>query len=339
MKKSLFVLISTAFALASCGGAKPVSSLPSESESEPSHAVTWATPTGAPTLAFYDQGNNANWLSTDTPAAIMPSAFAGNSYDALVFDGMAGLKLIRANKATSQYVMARWVNELPFYLVSVKHTADETILPSATIDAFVQNGNASVALNKLASDENAWNIGTLTAVTYEDGVTAVNQHLQAAPNSFDYFVLAEPVYTLAKGALSTKGITLNLIKDLQSDWSTYYDGAKIPAAALFLNKRSLETYPNAMTSFLADYDARINSLVTTPEIAQSALRSYIDAGNDIAARFGIQENIVNILPTLQASNKLAFQNVSWTGESLRDYANGFAAVTGVASYDSSFFIA
>ena len=89
MKKPLFVLISTAFALASCGGAKPVSSLPSESESEPAHAVTWATPTGAPTLAFYDQGSNTNWLSTDTPAAIMPSAFAGNSYDALVFDGMA----------------------------------------------------------------------------------------------------------------------------------------------------------------------------------------------------------------------------------------------------------
>ena len=336
MNKLIPLMILTAATLASCGGS-PVSSS-TDSSVEPAHAVTWVTPTGAPTLAFYDQGGNENWLSTDAPASIMPGAFAGNSYDAIVFDGMSGLKLIRANKATSQYVMARWVNELPFYLVSVKHTAEEAIAPSATIDAFVQTGNASVALNKLASDANAWNIGALTAVTYEDGVATVNQHLQAAPESYDYFVLAEPVYTTAKAALANKGVTLNLIKDLQTEWSSYYDGAKIPAAALFLNKRSLEAYPNAMAQFVADYDARIETLVTDPETAQTALRAYIDGGNNIVARFGIAEAIVNMLPTLQATNKLGFQNRAWDGDSLADYANRFGSVTGVAAYDGTFFI-
>ena len=45
---------------------------------EPEHDVTWVSPTGIPTLAFYDQGDNANWTSyaatTDVAVAFASDA-------------------------------------------------------------------------------------------------------------------------------------------------------------------------------------------------------------------------------------------------------------------------
>ena len=60
--KSLFVL---AFAslLFSCGGEKKIS-----------YELSWLSPTGSPTLAFYSEAENSNWVSTSTPAALIPAA-------------------------------------------------------------------------------------------------------------------------------------------------------------------------------------------------------------------------------------------------------------------------
>ena len=63
--------------------------------------VKWVTPVGAPTLAFYDQGENENWLSTDSPADVIPGAFVASNYDAIVFDGLTGLNLIKKNSSNT----------------------------------------------------------------------------------------------------------------------------------------------------------------------------------------------------------------------------------------------
>ena len=193
---SLFALMAV-----SCGAAP--SSNPSSSSSD-DYQIRWLSPVGAPTLAFYDQGKNSNWLSTDTPQSVIPTAFSSNGYDAIVFDGTSGLNLISRSGGASHYALARWINELPFYLVSVTHNAEEAIPANATIDAFVQNGTASQALREMA--ESDWGIGALTAVTYEDGVAAVQANLLRDTSSYDYFVLAEPVYTLTKAALNNRGV-------------------------------------------------------------------------------------------------------------------------------------
>ncbi len=338
MNKKILLTSIFALMLTSCGGTTPSSSsvATSEASSIDDYSIKWVTPTGAPTLAFYDQAKNENWLSTSTPASVIPQAFAGNTYDAIVFDGTSGLNLIKKNAGASHYALARWINELPFYLVSTKHTAEETITLDHTIDAFVQTGTASQALRKLAKDD--WNIGELTNVTYEDGVNVVQSHLVADDTSFDYYVLAEPVYTLTKAALNKKGITLNLIKDLQSEWSTYHNGSKIPSAGLFINTDTLASHPKAMTSFVTDFDTRVDNLVNNPvTVKETLLALEEEKEGSVASQFGVGLPIVNQLDTLQASNKLGFLDEKQTAEGNKTYANLFASAIGGNEYAESSF--
>ena len=144
MKKQLLTIIIAAGLLASCG-TNPVESSKEASAPVTSESVTWVSPTGSPTLAFYDQGENDKWLSTATPENVIPSAFASASYDAIVFDGVSGLTMIKnMNRA---YKLAKWINEGSFYVVSTKHTAEEAVTAGSkpSVNAFVSTGNASKA--------------------------------------------------------------------------------------------------------------------------------------------------------------------------------------------------
>lgn len=138
--KSLFVL---AFAslLFSCGGEEKIS-----------YELSWLSPTGSPTLAFYSEAENSNWVSTSTPAALIPAAFASASYDAIVFDGITGLNLIE--KQQRPYRLASWINEGSFYLVSAKYDMDgaKNLENRPTIDAFVASGTASVLFRDVAAN-------------------------------------------------------------------------------------------------------------------------------------------------------------------------------------------
>lgn len=354
----LILLAAGALTLASCGNAETSSTSSSEDSSAVEEAFRYISPTGAPSLAFYDKGEDSNWISTSTPATDLVPSFKTQAYDAIVFDGFAGLSQIRNAGESSTFVLARWINELPFYVVSVKHSSLSEYEVGQTIDAFVETGNASRALRVL--HENVWGKGALTkisdetgsrSVTYEAGVAEVNSKLQANPEAYDYFVLAEPVYTSAMAALKAKGITLNLIVDLQSEWSNAFDGAKIPSAGLFINKNSLVSKPNGTKEFLSSLDKRLFNLSNAPEIASDALKAYIanhPSGTDekdLATRFGVQEQIANNLPNLQKTNKFGFfQHEKEDGlgyfkvEDNMAYANGFASNVGVPEFSSSYFL-
>ena len=92
MKKSILMLGAIAsLAMVACNNK------PAESGVKEKYEVSWVSPVGIPTLAFYDQGNNENWISSSAPATDVVPAFAGDEVDAIVFDGFAGLKNVKAN--------------------------------------------------------------------------------------------------------------------------------------------------------------------------------------------------------------------------------------------------
>ena len=109
-KKVLFVLPFVAVALAGCATSKTSSSTSAET-----YQMKWITPTGTPTIAFYDQGANTNWETTSTPGKQIPAAFGAGAMDAIVFDGVNGLSAIKAN--SFNYKLAKWISEGNFYVV------------------------------------------------------------------------------------------------------------------------------------------------------------------------------------------------------------------------------
>ena len=332
MKKTLIALtLSSALLFACSGGNNP-------SGSEEDYAFSWVTPTGAPTLAFYDQGENENWVSASNPAEIVVPSFAANSYDAIVFDGVSGLNLMTANAKAANYKLARWINNLGFYLVSTSHTKEDVASwdTSWTIDAFVKTGNASRCLLNLAAD--SWNWGDVTSqTTFETGLDAVVGNI--ATGGYDFYVVADPAYTNLKTKMGDK---LHLIYDLQEEWGKAHDGSCIPSAALFVNKTKYAEHKSAYDKFLAETDERLANLVDNPQKAQDGLLTYVTSEpshcvNGNVTKFGISATIAVRLADYQATNTFGFLKKDAVGD-VKAVADKFQAGFSGASFSADLFL-
>lgn len=344
MKKQLLTLIITAGLLASCGTNTTESSKEASSAPVASDSVTWVSPTGSPTLAFYDQGNNDKWLSTATPDTVMPSAFASASYDAIVFDGVSGLTMIK--NMSRAYKLAKWINEGSFYVVSTKHTAEEAVTAGSkpSVNAFVSTGNASKAFRDLA--KNKWNWGeygdgteTDAAITYEKGVADVRTHLLGSdPDAFDYYVVAEPVLTAVQAQYKQQNKTLNVIYNIQTEFAAAHNGAKVPAAAIFVSNASYATKKAEIDLWLSETQTRIDNVKSNASVAVNAVKAYEDNGGDSQARFGVPSNMIN-LQQVVGQNKLAYLAASDVTDKAA-VANGFNSALGSPlTFDASCFLA
>ena len=342
MKKQLLTIIIAAGLLASCG-TNPVESSKEVSAPVTSESVTWVSPTGSPTLAFYDQGENDKWLSTATPESVIPSAFASASYDAIVFDGVSGLTMIKnMNRA---YKLAKWINEGSFYVVSTKHTAQEAVTAGSkpSVNAFVSTGNASKAFRDLA--KNKWNWGEYgdgtdpdAAITYEKGVADVRTHLLGSdPDAFDYYVVAEPVLTAVQAQYKQQNKTLNVIYNIQTEFAAAHDGAKVPAAAIFVSNAAYETKKAEIDTWLSETQTRIDNVKSNASVAVDAVKAYEDKGGDSQARFGVPSTMIN-LQQVVGQNKLAYLAASDVTDKAA-VANGFNAALGAPlTFDASCFL-
>ena len=313
MKKQLLTIIIAAGLLASCG-TNPVESSKEASAPVTSESVTWVSPTGSPTLAFYDQGENDKWLSTATPESVIPSAFASASYDAIVFDGVSGLTMIKnMNRA---YKLAKWINE---------------------------GSNASKAFRDLA--KNKWNWGEYgdgtdpdATITYEKGVADVRTHLLGSdPDAFDYYVVAEPVLTAVQAQYKQQNKTLNVIYNIQTEFAAAHDGAKVPAAAIFVSNAAYETKKAEIDTWLSETQTRIDNVKSNASVAVDAVKAYEDKGGDSQARFGVPSTMIN-LQQVVGQNKLAYLAASDVTDKAA-VANGFKAALGAPlTFDASCFL-
>lgn len=317
--KILILLAATAM-LASCGG-NSSSSSSSAISVDPAYKVSWVTPTGIPTLAFYDQGNNENWV-TYSDATEVAKGFATDSVDAIVFDGFAGLKNVMTNNRN--YVLARWISGGTFYLVSTKHESLSEYKAGQTIDAFVKTGNAAQAFLNLAKTK--WNWGDLSSesapVTWESGVATVKNTLETNDQAFDWYLVAQPVLFAVTNTLKQQGKTLHVAANLQTEWADAHNGAKIPAAALFVNKTRYVEHKNNIDQFIEETETRIKNAVESPATAVKAINDFAEAGGNVPAKFGFQPAVVN---ALQKDGVNGFGLIKAdTVENLADVANAFA---------------
>lgn len=347
MKKEILAFALLASALSSCGGGEEASSKPGSnidsgegqgSAEAETYDFKWVSPTGAPTLAFFDQGANENWVSASNPSEIIVPSFAANSYDAIVFDGVSGLSLMSKNAKAANYRLARWINNLGFYLVSLSHTAEETKTwnSSWTVDAFVQTGNSSRAFLSLASS--AWGWGDVSSqVTYETGVSQVASNL--ASNGYDFYLLADPVYANLKTKMGDK---LHLIYDLQEEWGKAHGGNSIPSAALFVNASLYGAHQASYEKFLRETNERLDALIDAPIKAEESLKKYASESsgaviNGIYVKFGIAESIVNNLASLQEDNAFGFIKTASEGDK-KGVANTFSEALGGTAFPDGLFL-
>lgn len=330
-KKTLLLLPLAALSLAACN---PTSSSSAVTSSGDTYQMRWVTPTGAPTLAFYDQGANANWVSSSSPASVVVPAFkTPENYDAIVFDGTSGLNVLKSMGESAAFALVDWISGGNFYVVSTKHTATDAYQTGWTIESFVQSGNASKSFLKLASS--AWNWGDVSSSThYESGVAGVGTSLVGNPTGYDYYVIAEPILSSAKSALASKGTTLNVIYNLQTEWKKAYSST-IPAAALFVNKATYASHPDAVKTFVDTAVKRQDNAVNSIATVKTALDAY---GNDAAVqdRFGYTSSLAVSLQS-NGANKFGILKTGDIADN-KAFANAYMSALGGAAFADSLFL-
>jgi hypothetical protein len=324
-KKTLLLIPFATLALAAC--AQTTSSVKADD-----YAIKWITPTSTPALAFYDQGKNENWVSSSTPGAVVPPAFGTATYDAIVFDGVSGLNLVKKNNWG--WKMAKWISGGNFYVVSTLHTAKTDFAAGQTITGFVETGNAAQTFLKLSKEKWNWTYDD-SQVLFLDGVDKVSSTLLSNPDSRDYWIVADPIYTNVKAALAKNGKTLNVISDLQADWKAAYNAGTIPAAALFVRSTSYDAHKEVFDKFLAETQTRVDASIDKVADVAKVVADY-GTDDEAKARFGFTSSIVTAMQG-NGANKFAMIK---SGEvtSVKAFANGFASIILGSTFADSYFL-
>lgn len=293
-KKSLIAALPLA-AIFLAGCAMPGNSS-SVSSSVDDYDVKWITPAGAPTLAFYDQGNNENWVSTSDTTSIAPNLGTDN-YDALVFDGVNALRAIQNNQY--EWKLAAWLTGGNFHLVSTKHSSNAVPTAESTFLSFNSGNLPDLVFKKLAADSWNWDFEWTEGgnITYVNGTAAVSQQLASNPDAYDYYFIAEPSLTNAKATLANleTPVTVNEIYDLRAEWSEYSGQSAIPQAGLFINNNSYAAHKGALDAFIEETGERLDHAAAGDAVVTESLLAYSNVMTEQAARFGFHSNLVGNL--------------------------------------------
>lgn len=315
MKIKTILLPLVAITLSACGS--------------PTEEITIRTisPAGAPTLAFYDQGNNENFVTNSTPSNVL-AEFQTNYYNTIVFDSINALKSIKTNNL--DFKLAKLITGGNFYLVSIDKPEGQMPTAEDVVVSFGENLIPDLVYRKLSE---YWGIeNTPYYVPSVSEALAVLKTGLHASQQVDFVFIAQPALNIAKNDVNavTYG-KVKVVKNIRSEWETFTGQSAIPQAGLFVRNSQYELNPAIFQDYVDDIVARIDVAIDEPALAKAALDEYGDAAAQ-AGKFGFNSNI---MLTTQSGGANGFGLVRGTEEV---DVNEFLTTLGLEGFDSSYFL-
>ena len=315
MKINSIILPFAAITLSACGG--PVEEI----------TIRTISPAGAPTLAFYDQGNNENFATNSTPSNVL-AELQTNYYNAVVFDSINALKSIKNNDL--DFKLAKLITGGNFYLASINKAEGE--MPSAddVVVSFGENLIPDLVYRQLSE---YWDIDNtpyyVPSVSEALGVLKTGVY---ASNPVDYVFIAQPALNIAINdqTAATFG-NVKVVKNIRAEWEEYTGQTAIPQAGLFIRTSHYELNPTVFEDYIEAMVDRIDVAIDDPATAKAALDAFGDAQAQ-AAKFGFNSNI---MLTTQSAGANGFGLVRGTEEV---DINEFLETLGLATFDDSYFL-
>lgn len=328
MTKKLFVLAFVPFLLISCKG----------KDSLVEGDIKFACPTGAPALAFFNQGNNPYFI-TNSESGVIGAELQKNECDVVVYPAMDGLKTIKENQEINgiNYRLAKIITGGNFYLISVNKTpgeGGEIPLPSESdyVVSFQENKLPDKVFKKLCSDH--WYINP--SMHYVDNATMIGGVLKTgkhAGNNVDYIVAPEPAVT--RMMLNTGAETygkLAIVKSIRSEWKALTGLDGIVQAGLFVNKNTLETKQTKIKEFMNQVADNMETAINNPDVAAASINVYSTDTSKQNEKFGFfASDVINV----QADGHNGFGLLK-KSESLD--VNAFLTSMGMATYPEEYFV-
>ena len=108
------------------------------------------SPTGAPTLAFYNHSNNVNYETNSTPSNIVSMMSSSSDYDIVVIDTVSGIKAIEKG---APYKLAANITFGNFFIASTGNDENKVMDKDDTVIVFGQNKTPDLLFNYIYGND------------------------------------------------------------------------------------------------------------------------------------------------------------------------------------------
>lgn len=283
-------------------------------------------PKGAPLLAVYDSVVNKDGFEVAGNNTDVPVQLKANKYDYIIFDSVSALKWTNGftkngveTTATSNYTYYGLLTAGNFHLVS--KTENREPRKGDKILTFMKGQSPDMALQACYKDlfvaDNVANIQYVQDVTKMQAALIAGQYNDI---SFDFFLIAEPALTTAKGKLNNNEqivYDLNLNDKIKEITNNKFD--YIPQAGLFVKNDYLKLKPNYVESYWSDVKKQMNNVYSgnLEEIEKTMNKIALDKQ---PSTYGFNVNIVKKLQA-NGANKfgIADPNKKVTVEDINEF--------------------
>ena len=248
------------------------------------------SPTGAPTLAFYNHSNNVNYETNSTPSNIVSMMSSSSDYDIVVIDTVSGIKAIEKG---APYKLAANITFGNFFIASTGNDENKVMDKDDTVIVFGQNKTPDLLFNYIYGND--YNVEYVTNVQDAAKCLAAGKNMITG-STVDYVFIAQPaLYTILNNKEAKTYGKASVYANIQEEYKNK-SGNSVVQASVFVNSNSDH---NMVKSFLKGLENDINDVLDNPELIQSNINTEDKATSD---KYGV--NFAACINLLKDNNAL-----------------------------------
>ena len=329
--KKIFPLLILTLAISGCATNNSSSNSNGESSSGGHGATVYytpedfsiVTPTGAPSLAFYNYASYKNFETNSVPTNIVAMMSKGEK-DVVVLPTNTGVQDIVNSKA--EYKIAATITFGNFYIVSMNNDDNQTMDANDTILLFQKNNVPDKIFHYVYGDSLNSALHYVSAVS--DAASAIiggkftdpDLGTELVPN---YVMIAEPALS---NVVSKKGDVISVYANVQEEYKKKSNNAELFQASVFV-KSSLEY--EKVRLFLKDLESDIKDAIADPSKMSAGMSKIEDAATVYGVAPAMAESVLRKNNGMGLGFKLAREN--------KDAINTFLGIFGINNVDEKIY--
>lgn len=309
MKNRFLAIFAYSFLLVGCS-----------STSEPENFLLM--PSGAPTLALYEEVALNNEVIVTTNTNEVKDNFVANNYKYLIFDCINGITFQNQNKSNYEFVSLLTGGN--FHLIGINKTLDD--IPTND-DYIVGFGNESLIPNKVYTKlyQDAPMDNLFASVTdLSSYLKSIDAEGKVNNQQIDWIFIAQPsLFSLRSSNSDFNNLVKNGVDiNIKDKFKELYNVDYIPQAGLFVNKTYKENHQYEVAAFKNKVDQMLADALNNPTKVKETMHSYSEDLQTQAARYGFNENIMFNLQNNSANQfGIVDPTVNFTIDDINSFLN------------------
>lgn len=237
-------------------------------------------PSGAPSLAFYNELNNSSFNTGDAQS-ILPELKSDNGSGIIVIDTVNGIKALNTG---ANYKLAATITFGNFYIAATGNDENGVMEDGDYIVVFSQGATPDLIFHYIYGNDLDSNLHYVQAVSDAStclikGINITDDYKNADDKPYvDYVMIAEPALTAALSQNKNASVYSNI----QEEYVKKSQGLQMIQASVFVSNKLSDSQIN---EYLNSLENIINALLKEPSLFSNATSELEDT--EVKEIFGI----------------------------------------------------